>query len=73
MNLIYCEIVEVEVADGMRLGNVTVSGAMKKVSLDLLQDVTKGDKVLLCDGVAIAKSNDSQITNFGNHVLGDSR
>ena len=73
MNLIYGEIVEVEVEDGMRFGNITVSGAMKKVSLDLLQDVTKGDKVLLCDGVAIAKSNDSQITNFGNHVLGDSR
>jgi len=73
MNLIYGEIVDVEVEDGMRLGKVTVSGAMKKVSLDLVQDVTKGDKVLLCDGVAIAKSNDSQITNFGNHVLGDSR
>jgi hydrogenase maturation factor len=73
MNLIYGEIVDVEVEDGMRFGNVTVSGAMKKVSLDLVQDVTKGDKVLLCDGVAIAKSNDSQITNFGNDVLGDSR
>ena len=73
MNLIYGEIVDVEVEDGMRFGNVTVSGAMKKVSLDLVQDVTKGDKVLLCDGVAFAKSNDSQITNFGNHVLGDSR
>ncbi len=73
MNLIYGEIVEVEVEDGMRFGNVTVSGAMKKVSLDLIQDVAKGDKVLLCDSVAIAKSNDSQITNFGNHVLGDSR
>ena len=73
MNLIYGEIVDIEVEDGMRLGNVTVSGAMKKVSLDLVQDVMKGDKVLLCDGVAIAKSNDSQITNFGNHVLGDSR
>ena len=71
--MIYGEIVDVEVEDGMRFGNVTVSGAMKKVSLDLVQDVTKGDKVLLCDGVAIAKSNDSQITNFGNHVLGDSR
>ena len=73
MNLIYGEIVDVEVEDGMRLEKVTVSGAMKKVSLDLVQDVTKGDKVLLCDGVAIAKSNDSEITNFGNHVLGDSR
>ena len=73
MNLIYGEIVDVEVEDEMRFGNVTVSGAMKKVSLDLVQDVAKGDKVLLCDGVAIAKSNDSQITNFGNNVLGDSR
>ena len=71
--MIYGEIVDVEVEDGMRFGNVTVSGAKKKVSLDLVQDVAKGDKVLLCDGVAIAKSNDSQITNFGNHVLGDSR
>ena len=73
MNLIYGEIVDVEVEDGMRFGNVTVSGAMKKVSLDLIQDVTKGDNVLLCDGVAIAKSNDSQITDCENHVLGDSR
>ena len=63
MNLIYGEIVDVEVEDGMRFGNVTVSGAMKKVSLDLVQDVTKGDKVLLCDGVAIAKTNDLRITN----------
>jgi hydrogenase maturation factor len=73
MNLVYAEIVDVEVEDGMRLGNVTVSGAMKKVSLDLIQDVMKGDKVLVCDGVAIAKTNDSRITNCENHVLGDSR
>ena len=73
MNLLYTEIIDVEVEDGMRFGNVSVSGAMKKVLLDLVQDVTKGDKVLLCDGVAISKSNDSQTTNFGNDVLGDSR
>jgi hydrogenase maturation factor len=73
MNLVYAEIVDVEVEDGMRFGNVTVSGAMKKVPLDLIQDVMKGDKVLLCDGVAIAKTNDSQITSCENHVLGDSR
>jgi hydrogenase maturation factor len=73
MNLIYAQIVDVEVEDGMRFGNVTVSGAIKKVSLDLVQDLTKGDKVLLCDGVAIAKTNDSPITNCGTHVLGNSR
>jgi hydrogenase maturation factor len=73
MNLIYAEIVDVEVEHGMRIGNVTVAGAMKKVPLDLIQDVMKGDKVLLCDGVAIAKTNDSRITDCETHVLGDSR
>jgi hydrogenase maturation factor len=73
MNLLYAEIVDVEVEDGIRFGNITVSGAMKKVPLDLIQDVRKGDKVLLCDGVAIAKTNDSRINNCENHVLGDSR
>ena len=63
MNLVYAKIVDVEVEDGMRFGNVTVSGAMKKVPLDLIQDVMKGDKILLCDGVAIAKTNDLRITN----------
>jgi hydrogenase maturation factor len=73
MNLVYAEIVDVEVEEGMRFGNVAVLGAMKKVPLDLIQDVRKGDKVLLCDGVAIAKTNDSPITSCGNHVLSDSR
>lgn len=73
MNLVYAEIVGIEVENGMRFGNVTVSGAMKKVPLDLLQDAMRGDKVLLCDGVAIAKTDDSPITNCDNHVLGDSR
>jgi hydrogenase maturation factor len=73
MNLVYAEIVAVEVEDGMRFGNVTVSGAMKKVPLDLIQDVREGDKVLLCDGVAIAKTSDSRITNCKKHVLGNSR
>jgi hydrogenase maturation factor len=60
MNLVYGEIIAVEVEDGMRVGNVAVSGAIKKVPLDLVQDVNKGDKVLLCDGVPIAKTNDSR-------------
>jgi hydrogenase maturation factor len=61
MTLLYAEIVDIEVEDGMRFGNVRVSGALKKVPLDLLIEVGKGDKVLLCDGVAIAKTNDPQI------------
>jgi hydrogenase maturation factor len=73
MNLVYAEIVDVEVEDGMLFGKIRVSGAMKKVPLDLVQDVTKGNEVLLCDGIAIAKTNDLRITNLENHVLGDSR
>lgn len=55
MNLVYGEIVDIEMDDGTQLGNVRVSGALKKVPLDLLEDAKRGDKVLLCDGVAIAK------------------
>jgi hydrogenase maturation factor len=73
MNLLYAEIVDVELEDGMRFGNVRVSGAMKRVPLHLVVDVRKGDQVLLCDGVAIAKTTDSQITNCGSHVSGNSR
>jgi hydrogenase maturation factor len=73
MNLLYARIIAVEIEDGMRFGNISVSGAMKKIPLDLVQDVMKGDKVLLCDGVAIAKANDSQMAHHGNHVLGNSR
>ena len=59
MNLVYGEIVDLKVEDGMQMGSVRVSGALKKVPLDLLQDVQRGDKVLMCDGVAIAKVADN--------------
>ena len=55
MNLIYGEIVELFVDNGMSMGNVRVSGVLRKVPLDLLTGVECGDKVLLCDGVAISK------------------
>ncbi|MBA2586900.1 MAG: HypC/HybG/HupF family hydrogenase formation chaperone [Chthoniobacterales bacterium] len=54
MNLVYGEIVEVLVEDDMRMGRIRVSGAVKKVPLDLLTDAECGDTVLLCDGVAIS-------------------
>jgi hydrogenase maturation factor len=53
MNLLYAEIVDVGVEDGMRFGNVRVSGAMKKVPLDLIPGAECGDTILMCDGVAI--------------------
>jgi hydrogenase maturation factor len=55
MNLIYGEIVDVFSGPEPRLGKVRVCGAMKIIPLDLLTDPTAGDKVLLCDGVAIGK------------------
>lgn len=55
MNLIYGEVVEVLTEDGMKFGKVRVGGAIKKIPLELLTDVARGDRVLICDGVAISK------------------
>jgi hydrogenase maturation factor len=55
MNLIYGEIIELITENGMQMGMVRVSGVLKKVPLDLLTSVQCGDKVLICDGVAISK------------------
>jgi hydrogenase maturation factor len=71
MNLVYAEVVDVDTENGMRFGNVSISGAIKRVPLDLVQNVNKGETVLLCDGVAIAKTCDSPMADC--HVLGDSR
>ena len=72
MNLIYGEIVELFVENEMKMGNVRVAGALKKVPLDLLTGVECGDKVLLCDGVAISKV-DNTTDQEEKHVSGDSR
>jgi hydrogenase maturation factor len=55
MNLIYGEVVEILSEDGMRFGRVRVGGALKKVPLELLTDVERGDTILVCDGVGISK------------------
>jgi hydrogenase maturation factor len=76
MNLVYGEIVDLGDEDGMQVGSIRVSGALKKVPLDLIADARRGDKVLLCDGVAIARArpvHDSPTTNYKHHVSGDSR
>ena len=43
MNLVYGEIVDLRVEDGMRIGNVRVSGVIKKVPLELIADAQRGD------------------------------
>ena len=55
MNLIYGQIVEIASEDGMRVGKIRVAGAFKKVSLELLGEAQIGDRVLVCDGIAISK------------------
>jgi hydrogenase maturation factor len=55
VNLIYGEIVDVFSGPEPRLGKVRVGGAVRTISLDLLSDPKPGDKVLICDGVALSK------------------
>jgi hydrogenase maturation factor len=55
MNLVYGVIAEIRSERGQRLGKVRVGGAAKIISLDLLTDPAPGDKVLVCEGVALAK------------------
>jgi|GEM_PF-1863255 len=55
MNLLYGQIVKVASEDGMRVGKIQVAGAFKTVSLELLRAAQIGDRVLVCDGIAISK------------------
>lgn len=63
MNLIYGEVVEIFTEDGMRFGHIRVSGALKKVPLDLLTNVERGDSILVCDGVGISKLRQAENVN----------
>lgn len=77
MNLLYGEIVDLELEDGVQMGNVRVAGAIKKVPLDLIAGVHRDDKILICDGVAIGKVNYFDIGHsdcvISNHVPGHTR
>jgi hydrogenase maturation factor len=57
MNLLYGQIVEIASEDGMRVGKIRVAGAFKKISLELLGEAQIGDRVLVCDGIAISKED----------------
>ena len=69
MNLIYGEVVSLNERDPMRMARIKIGGAIKEVSIGLLTGVRIGDRVLLCDGVAIARV-DEQTSDY---VSGDSR
>ena len=69
MNLIYGEVVGLNDRDSMKMARIKIAGAIKEVSIGLLTGVRIGDRVLLCDGVAIARV-DEQTSDY---VSGDSR
>ena len=72
MTLVYGEIVDLTIDGEMKIGRVRVAGTLKKVPLDLLTNPRCGDRVLLCDGVAISKVTDAVAANE-NHVSRHSR
>lgn len=55
MNLVYGEVVELAAGDDLQMARIKVGGVIKKASIGLLSGVHIGDRVLLCDGVALAK------------------
>jgi hydrogenase maturation factor len=67
MNLLYGEVLEVSSSEGLRTGKVRVGGALRTVVLDFVPNAACGDRVLLCDGVAIGKVDDA-LTPENPHV-----
>jgi hydrogenase maturation factor len=72
MNLVYGEIIELFEEDESRMGKVRIHGVLKKVSLDLLTAPSVGDIVLLCEGVALNKVDQSTLRE-AMYVSGHSR
>jgi hydrogenase maturation factor len=72
VNLLYGEIVDVSPGPEPRSGRIRVGGAVKIISVDLLTDPAPGDKVLVCEGVAIGKIDDS-ISPEDSYVPGHTR
>jgi hydrogenase maturation factor len=66
MNLFYGEIVAMFPEDGIVAGKIQVGTVRKKVALDLLVDPRVGDRVLVCDGVAIGKVEAQKVMENDN-------
>ncbi len=69
MNLVYGEILDLFLEDGMQMGRVRVGGARQKVSLELLTNAQPGDRVLVADGVALSQVQPDDVNKsyvFGN-------
>ena len=72
MNLLYGELIEILTENGMRMGKVRIHGAIQKIPLGLLTEAVQGDRVLVCDGVAISRVTGSN-KRENEHVPGDTR
>jgi hydrogenase maturation factor len=72
VNLLYGNIVEVFPGPESLLGKIRVSGANKIISLDLLTDPQPGDRVLVCEGVALGKVDETAPEEVA-YVSGHSR
>ncbi len=72
MNLLYGVIVDVAPGTDPCLGKVRFGGAVRTISLDLVANPAPGDKVLVCDGVALGRVDDSATKETAN-VPGHSR
>jgi len=72
VNLLYGEVVDVCPGPEPRLGKIRIGRALRTISLDLLTDPVPGDKVLVCDGVAISKV-EGPIPKEAGHVSRHSR
>ena len=71
MNLIYADLTEVFSKDGMRMGKIRIGGALRNIPLDLLPEANCGDRLLVCEGVAIAKvesANTSEEKYVSSHT-----
>ena len=68
MNLLYGQIVEIASEDEMRVGKIRVAGAFKKVSLELLGEAQIGDRVLVCDGIALSKEEPVEPLPFSEQL-----
>ena len=71
MNLVYANLREVFSKDGMRMGKICLGGALRNVPLDLLPDAECGDRLLVCEGVAIARVesvNSSELKYVPGHT-----
>jgi len=72
MNLVYGDIVALLPGRNELRGKVRVGGVLQEVSLDLLTDPAPGDKVLVCEGIALGKVKPSSHEEVV-HVPGHSR